>query len=179
LKQESNSLTVLLIVLVIINTVISTITLIMLMTSQQSGASRENTATSTQQTPYYPYYPGSSSIIVVSAQQFIQVQDAVFYMQRSTDGTKMSITLTLNIKNQADRSVTITKIAVPDLNWEQNITDVSLRPGDTWTQIFVVAQNIAYSPSWESGNEHTIVIYFKVYGETMERNINISAGVRG
>jgi len=115
----------------------------------------------------------------VGSQQFIQVQDAVFYMQRSTDGTKMSISLTLSIKNQADRSIYITKIAVPDLNWVKNITDVSLRSGEPWTQTFVVAQNVAYSPYWESGNEHEVVIYFKVYGQTEEQKTSIKAGVRG
>jgi len=115
----------------------------------------------------------------VGSQQFIQVQDAVFYMQRSTDGTKMSITLLLSVKNQADRSVYITMVKVPDLAWNTTLTDVSLRPGDTWTQSFVVAQNVAYSPYWESGNAHTVVIYFKVYGQTEEQSVSISAGVRG
>jgi len=85
----------------------------------------------------------------------------------------------LSIKNQADRSVYITMVKVPDLNWNTTLTDVSLRPGDTWTQSFVVKQNIDYSPYWESGNEHTVVIYFKVYGQTEEQSVSISAGVRG
>jgi len=89
----------------------------------------------------------------------------------------MSIALALTVKNNAIQQINITKIEVPDLNFTIGLADVLLYPGDMWTQSFVVAYNIPYSPYWEAGTEHTVVIYFKVDGQAEEQSISISVGV--
>jgi len=94
--------------------------------------------------------------------------DGAFFRRLSPDESKMTIELTLSIKNIGNKPVYITRIEVPDLNWTVIQTDVILLPGEVWKKTFVVIEDMPYTYIWEHGTVHTVLVYFKVEGYSEE-----------
>jgi len=140
--------------------------------SSPSESTPSTTSSPIESTPYSP-----SNTTSINPGKILVFQDAVFYGELSPDGTRMTISLYLMLKNEGDRKVYITRIEVPDLNWITTITDVVLNPGDTWSNSFIVAKDMPYTIEWETGTKHTILVYFKVEGHPEEMSVGIKAVV--
>jgi len=101
--------------------------------------------------------------------------ERIFFLNLSSDGSRMTIELILGIKNEGDKPVYITRIEVPELGWVMPLENVYLEPGATWTKRFIVAQNIPYTKEWEKGTRHIVVVYYRVEGQTKESSISFNA----
>jgi len=118
-----------------------------------------------------------SNTTSVDPSKILVIQKAVFFVSFSPDGSRMNISLLLNVKNIANRPVYIMKIEVPDLNWVMLLKDESLEPGVSQETLIPVVEDMPYTAVWERGTEHEVVVYFRVEGLTEELSVSVKAVV--
>ncbi len=113
----------------------------------------------------------------VGTQQYLEIQDLTFLKQTSPDGTKMTITMSVSVKNAGDRQIIIKKVEVPDANWSTDL-NVILNPGETYTNSWTILKDIPYTIVWETGQSHTVKITYQVAGTPSLQTVSQKGAVR-
>ena len=113
----------------------------------------------------------------VGSQQYLQVQDVAFFKKTNPEGTLMTITLQISVKNAGDRQIIIKGIEVPDANWTKEL-NVILNPGETWSNSWTILKDIEYTIVWETGQQHTVKIAYQVAGTPTIQTVTEKGAVR-
>jgi len=117
-----------------------------------------------------------------TGQQYVNVEDAVFFKTTDPFGEKITIRLQIKVRNVGDRQVRITDIEVRDAGWKASVnytgwTEILLSPGDSWSFSATIFENEPYTAAWETGTTHQVVVHYMVAGNPNPQSVGYPAKV--
>ena len=110
------------------------------------------------------------------AEKHLEAINISFHRQVSSDGTKMTVKLTIILKNAGDKPIYIKQIEVPDARWTKKL-DMRLEPGEIRECSLVILRDIPYTIVWEIGQTHTVKIKFQIEGYESTLTVNFKGSV--
>jgi len=164
---------------VIVITVVSIIVFVVYPLSRETSG--ERTAIPLFRESTSPSVPTTTSI---KPEEILLIQYAVFYLSvlprpinESSWEYLIGVELQLTVKNISNRTVYITRIEV-DRNWSLTPPrELLIVPGMVLTETFTVFLGVPYTPAWDRGTDHTVVVYFRVEGLAEELSVSTKATV--
>ncbi len=107
-----------------------------------------------------------------SQQNMLQIQDVTFYRTISPDGKTMNVTLQFSVKNIGQRQITLVSVRIPDIPGYDYPIQVTLNPGQVYSDTIPVLSKAAYTQTWDTGTEHDVIFVYQVLGQPYNQTVS-------